>query len=86
MMVVFEVYVAPGADPADLLSAEILKATQAQVMTREQAEKVGFAGLPEAPPGLEMRLVAVAKRDSEWIRRTFENSETVGRFRVHEVG
>lgn len=85
MLVVFEVYVAPGADPDNLLSAEILRSTQAQVMTFDQARQVGFGGLPD-PGDKVVRLVAVAKRDAPWIHRTLETSEAVGTFRVHEVG
>ena len=47
MMVVFEVYVAPGADPASILSAETARETKAQVMTMDEAKKVGFSGLPD---------------------------------------
>ncbi len=64
MMVVFEVHVAPGSDPTRILSAETMRETQAQVMTFDEAKKVGFNGLPETPAGHEVRLVAVAKRDA----------------------
>lgn len=86
MMVVFEVYLAPGADPADLLSKETQRETQAQVMTLEEAKKVGFGGLPEPPPGTQVRLIAVAKRDAPWIHRALETTDAAGTFRVHEVG
>lgn len=85
MMVVFEVFLAPGADPTTLLSAEILKSTGAQVMTIDEARKVGFAGLPEPSDGKVVRLIAVAKRDAPWIHRTLETSEAVGGFRMHDV-
>ncbi len=84
MMVVFEVFVAPGADPATLLSKETLKETQAQVMTLEEARKVGFAGLPD-PGDKVVRLIAVAKRDAPWIHRALETNDAVGGFRVHEL-
>ncbi|MFT3766685.1 MAG: hypothetical protein QM820_14395 [Minicystis sp.] len=86
MMVVFEVYLAPGADPATLLSKETLRETNAQVMTLDDARKVGFAGLPEPPKGVEVRLIAVAKRDASWIQRSLESNDAAGQFRVHEVG
>jgi alanyl-tRNA synthetase len=86
MLIVFEVHLVPGADAADLLSAETIQSTHAQIMTVEEAKKVGFAGLPEPPPGKEVRLVAVAKRDAGWIHRALETSEAVGGFHVHEVG
>jgi hypothetical protein len=86
MMVVFEVHVSPGSDPASILSAEAMRETQAQVMTVEEAKQVGFGGLPEAPSDRVVRLIAVAKRDAPWIQRVMETNEAVGAFRVHEVG
>ena len=84
MMVVFEVFVAPGADPNTLLSEETKRETMAQVMTLDEARKVGFSGLPESP-GKVVRLIAVAKRDAPWIHRALETNDAVGTFRVHEV-
>jgi hypothetical protein len=84
MMVLFEVFLSPGADPSTLLSQEILRETKAQVMTMEEARKVGFSGLPD-PQGKEVRLVAVAKRDAPWVHRALETSEAVGTFRMHDV-
>jgi hypothetical protein len=85
MMVVFEVHIAPGSDPTHIISAEVKRETQAQVMTLDEARKVGFGGLPEPPPGREVRLIAVAKRDQQWIIRALERNEAVGGFKVHEV-
>jgi hypothetical protein len=85
MLAVFEVYLAPGSDASDILSAETIRSTQAQVMTLDEAKKVGFAGLPAPPPGKDVRLIAVAKRDAPWIHRALETSEAVGGFRMHEV-
>lgn len=85
MLAVFEVYLAPGSDASDLLSKETIHATQAQIMTLAEAKKVGFGGLPEAPPGKEVRLIAVARRDANWIHRALETSEACAGFRVHEV-
>jgi hypothetical protein len=84
MMVVFEVFVAPGASPDGLLSEELKRETGAQVMTIDEARKVGFSGIPE-PAGREVRLIAVRKRDAPWIHRTLETNEAVASFRVHEV-
>jgi hypothetical protein len=85
MMVVFEVHIAPGSDPAHIISSEVKRETQAQVMTLDEARKVGFGGLPEPPPGREVRLIAVAARDKPWIIRALEGNEAVGGFKVHEV-
>lgn len=84
-MVVFEVYLVPGADVDMLLSKETVKETQAQIFTADEAKKVGFSGLPEPQPGLEMRLIAVARKDHSWIHRALETSEIVASFRVHHV-
>ena len=85
MMVVFEVHVAPGNDPAGLLSAETLRDTAAQVMTLDDARKVGFAGLPDAPHDHEVRYIAVAKRDAAWIHKRLEITEAVATFRMFDV-
>lgn len=85
MLSVFEVHLAPGADASDLLSAETIRSTSAQIMTLEEAKKVGFGGLPDPPPGKQVRLIAVARRDAAWIHRALETSEAVGGFHVHEV-
>lgn len=84
MMVVFEVFVAPGSDPNALVSKGTLEETKAQVMTLAEAKSVGFQGLPD-PEGHEVRLIAVAKRDASWIHKALETSEAVGRFRMYDV-
>jgi hypothetical protein len=85
MMVVFEVHVVPGCDPTTILTQETRNDTQAQVMTRAEAQKVGFGGLPEAPADHEVRYIAVAKRDESRIQRSFESNEAVGLFRKFDV-
>jgi hypothetical protein len=85
MMVVFEVHVVPGTDPTSILTAETMRDTQAQVMTRSEAQKVGFHGLPEAPKDHEVRYVAVSKRDEQRIQRSFEANDAVGLFRKFDV-
>lgn len=84
MMVVFEVFLSPGADPKRLLSEETLRETQAQVMTVDEARKVGFSSVPD-PGDKEVRLIAVTKRDASWIHRTLESSDFVASFRTHDV-
>lgn len=83
MLIVFEVHLHAGADPSKILSPDILKETQAQIMTVAEAKKVGFGGLPDLGPNV--RLIAVAKRDSNWIYRTLETSNEVAQFKMHEV-
>lgn len=79
----FEVYLVPGATGEGLLSQETLDDTLAQVMTKDQAEAVGFSGIPEAD---EDRLfIVVARRDEKRIMNALEASHQVGRFAVHPV-
>lgn len=85
MLAVFEVYLARGKSDADILSPDVIKETNAQIMTIEQAKKVGFGGLETMEGVGEVRLIAVAKRDAPWIHRTLEMSDAVASFRVHEV-
>jgi hypothetical protein len=84
MMVVFEVFLAPGADPETLLTEETKRSTKAQVMTPEDARLVGFAGLPDYGEKV-VRLIAVSKSDAPWIHRALETSDAVGRFSVNDV-
>lgn len=83
MLSVFEVHLVPGSDTSSLISDEIKKETKAQVMTVAEAKAVGFAGLPDLGPNV--RLIAVAKRDGQWIQRALERSEIVSGFKIHEV-
>jgi hypothetical protein len=86
MLVVFEVHIAPGSDPASVLTPETQRETQAQIMTFAEAKKVGFSGLGDAPTDHEVRLIAVAKPDAAWIQRSLESNEGVAGFRLHEIG
>jgi hypothetical protein len=85
MLCIFEVKVATGHDPDALLSEEALRETQAQVMTLEQARAVGFSGARPDAGGHEVRLVAVAPRDSQFVQRRLEANDAVLSFRLHEV-
>lgn len=85
MMVLFEVFLAPGADPSTLLTQETQRETNAQVMTIDDARKVGFQGVPDPPQDKEVRLIAVARRDAPWIHRVLETNAAVGAFRTYEI-
>jgi hypothetical protein len=85
MKAVFEVYLVKGAGSENLLSAEMLRETSAQVMTLAEAERVGFQGVEPLAGVGELRLIAVQRRDAPWIHRTLETSDAVASFRVHEV-
>lgn len=85
MMVLFEVFLAPGSDASALLSPETAKETGAVVMTIPEAEALGFAGMPADPEGRDRRLIAVRKADAAWLNRTLEASEVVAGFRMFDV-
>ncbi len=85
MLIVFEVIVAKGENPDALLSQEVLDETHAQVMTTAEASAVGFSGARADPKGREIRLIAVAPRDSQFIQRRLEASAAVQAFQRHEV-
>ena len=86
MMHIFECHLAAGSDASTLISEETRRETQAQVMTQEEARAVGFGAIAEAKGGGEVRLVAVAARDTQWIHRVMERSPIVTSYKVHEVG
>ena len=81
-MIVFEVHMNPGADGKDLLSAEVLEETKAQIMTAAEAKAVGFDGFPEDP---NLRLIAVTERDERWIEKALERAHDVRGYRAHRV-
>ena len=83
-MVVFEVFVAPGADPSQILREETCRETQAQIMTLAEAQKMGLRGVPD-PGGKEVRLILVKRQYLNWIHRSLEMSDAVSKFRVHEL-
>jgi len=86
MLVMFEVFLAPGPGVEPVLSEEVVALTQAQVMTPEQAEAVGFHGLPDDPAGRKRLFIAVAPKDSRLVHTRLESSHLVSAFRIHEVG
>lgn len=85
MLVLFEVVVTQNHDPAQLLSEEVLQETQAQVMTIAEASALGFSGMQPDPKGREVRLIAVAPRDAQFVQRRLEASPAALVFRAHEV-
>ena len=85
MLIVYEVVAAQGENPEGLLSEEVLNETQAQIMTIGEARAVGFTAAVPHPQGLEIRLVAVAPRDAQFVLRRLEASAAVQSFRAHEI-
>lgn len=88
MMVLFEVFLAPGTNPevTPLLSDEVMELTKAQVMTPEQAEAVGFQGLPADPQGRKRLFVVCAQKDARMVHTRLESSVLCAAFRMHDVG
>jgi len=85
MLTMFEVIVSPGSDADTLLSEEVLRETQAQVMTLDQARAVGFSRARPDPKGRELRFIAVGPRDVQFVQRRLEANDAVLGFRTHEV-
>ena len=85
MHTLFELYLAPGHHGEGLITQETLDDTQAQVMTREQAEKVGFSGLPAGPEGIKQLWIVVGKIDERRIMNHLEASPQVAKFTIHAV-
>jgi hypothetical protein len=83
MHVMIEVHLAPGASGEGIFTQETLDDTQAQIMTREEASKLGFAGLPEAPE--DALFIVVTKSDERRILNVLEMSPLAVQFRVHDV-
>lgn len=82
MLIVFEVHLAATRGEQPLLSEEMVAETHAQVMTVAEASAVGFSGLPKDE---NLRLVAVAPRDKNFVAQALERDADVTGFRVHEV-
>jgi hypothetical protein len=84
MHVMFEVYLVPGANAADLLTQETIEDTKAQVMTRAEAEKTGFSGIPDDPEGRERRFIVIRRRDQNRIQNVLDAHPEVTGFRIHD--
>ncbi len=83
-MLLFEVILSPGSFGQNLLTEETLADTQAQIMTRAEAEKVGFSGLPERPG--DLRYVVCSPSHRARILAQLDRHPDVAAFDVHEVG
>lgn len=84
-MVVFEVYLTPGANPDELFTAETVAETEAKVMTLEQAERAGLSGFQRSDHPGELRLVLCDDRQARFVHMRLEGSGIVSSFRGHEV-
>ncbi len=84
-MVVFEVYLTPGANPEELFTPETLKETQAKVMTLEEAQRAGLDGFQRSNHPGDLRLVLCDDREARFVHMRLEGSGIVSSFRGHEV-
>ena len=84
MHVMFEVILAPGASADDLLTQETIDDTQAKVLTRAQAESIGFSGIPDDPEGRERRFIVAKRGDTRRIANRLEVVPAVTGFNVHD--
>lgn len=87
MLIVLEMYVRPEFDANTFLSEEARRETEARILTRAEAEKIGLSGLPvPADPDADVRYVLVDARHRRWIERAIEADPQVTAFNVHDVG
>jgi hypothetical protein len=85
MHVMFEVYLTPGSFGQNLLTEETKADTQAQIMTKAEAEAVGFAGIPDDPQGRERRFIVCAQKDARRIQNALNASAEVAAYDAHEI-
>ena len=85
MHLMFEVFLTPGSFGQGLLTAETQADTQAQVMTKAEAEAVGFGGLPDDPQGRERRFIICAEMHGRRIQNALTASADVAAFDMHPV-
>ena len=84
-MKLFEVFLKDGKDRSELLSAEALEQTGAQVFTKAEAEFVGLVGLPDDPDDRPRFFVAYQPADERYITSRLEANEAVAGFKLLEI-
>jgi hypothetical protein len=84
-MQLFEVFLAPGKTKDQVLSAETIAETGAQVFTPEEAAFVGLEGLPDDDSGNARVFVACSPGEAKFVRSRLEASADVATFRAHEL-
>jgi hypothetical protein len=85
-MKLFEVLLKEGRDRSELLSADVLEQTGAQVFTQAEAEFVGLQGLPEDPADHPRLFIAYAPADEGFLQSRLEASDAVLSFKLRELG
>jgi hypothetical protein len=84
-MHLFEVFLTNEWDRDNLLSAEILESSGAQIFNAKEAELVGFEGIPEDPSGRPRVFIACAPADERLIASRLESNGAVDAFRLHRL-
>lgn len=84
-MNLFEVFLVEGRDASELLSADVLETTGAQIFTPEEAAFVGLEGIPADPEGRPRAFVACKPSDQQFIASRLESHAAVGGFKLHEL-
>ncbi len=82
---IFEIHLARGADPSQLISADNLRDAKARLMTWDEARATGLTNLPEPPADKEVRYISAIGRDAKWIHHMLENHPLVAKIRSYEV-
>lgn len=85
MLVVFAAYMARGHGDDELISQEMLEHSKAQVMSLDQAQKLGFQGIPDHPSGGSVKVIVARKQDVSWIQRRLDSHPWVQQFEMAEV-
>jgi hypothetical protein len=80
----FEIHLARGADPTQLISADNLRDAKARLMTWDEA-RAGLANLPEPPADKVVRYISAIGRDAKWIHHMLENHPLVTKIKTYEV-
>jgi hypothetical protein len=84
-MKLFEIFLAPGKEEAELLSAETLSETGAQIFTPKEAAFIGLDGVPDDPEGRPRKLIACKPGDERLIVTRLEANDAVASFKLHEL-
>ena len=85
MLYCFVAYIYPGIQSPELVSEEMQAHSKVQIMTRAQAEKLGFQGIPAHPQGGEVWVIMGRKQDVNWLQRTLDTNPVVAQYQMTEV-
>ncbi len=84
MLVIFEVYLASEDQASTILSPETLESTKAQILTPDEATKIGVQGVPKETTH-PLRLLVAAAKDMNFLSSQLEGNLGVVGFRVHQI-